>query len=232
MSLNAIYKTQQGFVKLKHNPNVITDGDAWLAYPSLRPWFNKLSLALKQNITAFPVGVDCPKRGTYICRPAYNLLGMGRGAEIVELRKDQSTDAWPLGHFFQPWLKGDVICIEAQNRIDTSIAVGLRDKLEFTKWRFSYEHGNNAMDILNTRLPMLAQKLNIMIKPPEYVCFEKINTTIIDVHFRLNPDARYRADVLIPRSEKAGLPNEEGYGFEWVDDCDHTRAGFWMGHKS
>ena len=64
------------------------DCDAYVKYPNHRKWFNKLWLSEMLGYKCGPAGTDIPEDGTYVVRPIYNLGGMGAGAKVVELKKD------------------------------------------------------------------------------------------------------------------------------------------------
>ena len=63
----------------------IDDTIAWEQYPNYRTWFNKLWLSEKLGYQCGPAGVGVPKKGNYIVRPIYNLMGMGLDAKIMYL---------------------------------------------------------------------------------------------------------------------------------------------------
>ena len=64
------------------------DCDSYVKYPKHRKWFNKLWLAEMLGYKCGPAGTDIPEDGVYVVRPIYNLGGMGAGAKVVELKKD------------------------------------------------------------------------------------------------------------------------------------------------
>lgn len=73
------------------------DCDSYLKYPHHRNWFNKLWLSEMLGYKCGPCGVEIPEDGTYVVRPIYNLSGMGIGAELKQLKKDDIST--PPGYF-------------------------------------------------------------------------------------------------------------------------------------
>lgn len=97
--------------------------DYYKEHQDLRWLFNKLEVALHQNLHAGPAGTAPDKNGIYVSRPIYNTYGMGIGATKfvydVSMRKDLTDHAIvPPGHFWCEWLVGPQLSIDYQVRDD------------------------------------------------------------------------------------------------------------------
>jgi hypothetical protein len=99
------------------------DHETWEEFKTkenFRWLFNKLEVALRQNLHAGPAGTAPLRKGTYISRPIYNTYGMGIGAKKFEY--DPATDyenfinhaVVPPGHFWCEWLTGPHVSIDYQ----------------------------------------------------------------------------------------------------------------------
>jgi hypothetical protein len=90
---------------------IISDVDAYLMYPRLRHWFNKLWLAESLDYSCGPAGIAPSKSGYYIVRPMMNLMGMSVGAEKkwISAGDDQQV---PLGFFWCEWFTGTQITVD------------------------------------------------------------------------------------------------------------------------
>ena len=97
------------------------DHETWEAfkiYEDFRWLFNKLEVALRQNLHAGPAGTAPIKSGYYISRPTYNTYGMGIGAK--KFYYNLSTDytdfinhaVVPPGHFWCEWIEGPQLSID------------------------------------------------------------------------------------------------------------------------
>lgn len=80
------------------------DSDAWLWNPSHRWVYDKLAVALSQDLEAAPHGV-APTRYPVFSKPIYNLKGMGVGSRALGSEQDY-TAAYQPGHFWTTLLEG------------------------------------------------------------------------------------------------------------------------------
>lgn len=103
------------------------DHQAWEHYKhreNFRWLFNKLEVAIRQNLHAGPAGTAPQKSGTYVSRPVYNTYGMGIGAnrfqyDAESMQKDFIDHAIvPPGFFWCEWLVGPQLSIDYQVRED------------------------------------------------------------------------------------------------------------------
>jgi len=81
------------------------DSDAWTWNPAHRWLYDKLAIALSQNLAAAPHGV-APPRYPVFSKPIYNLKGMGVGSRTLR-SADEYLAAYQPGHFWMTLLTGD-----------------------------------------------------------------------------------------------------------------------------
>ncbi len=81
------------------------DSDAWLWNPAHRWIYDKLAVALSQNLAAAPHGV-APTFYPVFSKPIYNLKGMGVGSCTLRSADDYAAHYQP-GHFWVTLLTGD-----------------------------------------------------------------------------------------------------------------------------
>jgi len=80
------------------------DGDAWQWYPAQRWIYNKLAVALSQDLHAGPHGTPPPSFPVF-SKPIVNLKGMGVGSRVLNSQADYDTHYAP-GHFWMTLLEG------------------------------------------------------------------------------------------------------------------------------
>ncbi len=104
----------QYFAHVDTAANIPTeDSDAWQWYPAHRFVYDKLNLALSQNLDAGPHGVP-PPRYPVFSKPIVNLKGMGVGSRVLKSEADYVKHYAP-GHFWMTLLHG--------RHVSTDIAV-------------------------------------------------------------------------------------------------------------
>jgi hypothetical protein len=85
--------------------NIATeDSDAWQWYPAQRWIYNKLAVALSQELDAGPHGTP-PPRFPVFSKPIVNLKGMGVGSRVLKSQADYEAHYTP-GHFWMTLLEG------------------------------------------------------------------------------------------------------------------------------
>ena len=95
----------QYFDHVKTAANIPTeDSDAWQWYPAHRWVYDKLAVALSQNLEVGPHGVT-PARFPVFSKPITNLKGMGVGSRVLNAADDYERHYAP-GHFWMPLLDG------------------------------------------------------------------------------------------------------------------------------
>ncbi|HXW42960.1 MAG TPA: hypothetical protein VEK75_17255 [Xanthobacteraceae bacterium] len=80
------------------------DTDAWQWYPAHRWVYDKLAVALSQNLAAGPHGTR-PPRFPVFSKPVINLKGMGAGSRVLHSPADYERHYAP-GHFWMTLLDG------------------------------------------------------------------------------------------------------------------------------
>jgi hypothetical protein len=95
------------------------DSDAWLWNPAHRWVYDKLAVALSQNLDAGPHGIE-PPRFPVFSKPIVNLKGMGVGSRVLQTAADYERHYAP-GHFWMTLLDGrhvssDVAVVEGEPR--------------------------------------------------------------------------------------------------------------------
>ncbi len=95
----------QYFDHVKTAANIPTeDCDAWQWYSAHRWVYDKLAVALSQNLEAAPHGVT-PARFPVFSKPITNLKGMGVGSRVLQTAADYELHYAP-GHFWMTLLDG------------------------------------------------------------------------------------------------------------------------------
>jgi hypothetical protein len=110
----------QYFDHVKTAANIPTeDGDAWQWYPAHRWIYDKLAVALSQNLDAGPHGVK-PLGFPVFSKPIVNLKGMGVGSRVLRTAADYERHYAP-GHFWMTLLDGrhvssDIAVVDGEPR--------------------------------------------------------------------------------------------------------------------
>jgi hypothetical protein len=110
----------QYFDHVKTAANIPTeDSDAWQWYPAYRWVYDKLAVALSQDLEVGPHGVT-PPRFPVFSKPIVNLKGMGVGSRVLNTADDYERHYAP-GHFWMPLLAGrhvssDVAVVDGEPR--------------------------------------------------------------------------------------------------------------------
>jgi hypothetical protein len=95
----------QYFDHVKTTANIPTeDSDAWQWNPAHRWVYDKLAVALSQNLDAGPHGIE-PPRFPVFSKPIVNLKGMGVGSRVLRTAADYERHYAP-GHFWMTLLDG------------------------------------------------------------------------------------------------------------------------------
>jgi hypothetical protein len=95
----------QYFAHVKTAADIPTeDSDAWRWYPAQRWIYDKLAVALSQDLDAGPHGTT-PPRFPVFSKPIVNLRGMGAGSRVVRSAADYEHSYTP-GHFWMTLLEG------------------------------------------------------------------------------------------------------------------------------
>ena len=165
------------------------DPDAWDRYPHHRKFFDKLWLSYTLGYNCGPCGYPPNKTGIYIVRPCYNLDGMGIGAKVCMIQKEQ-MDKTPAGHFWCEFFEGRQFSVNYKwingELKPTSSMEGFKPRgemIRFDEWKRS-DYMPSAHQILN------------QLSDVEYINVEYIEDKIIEVHLRAGRDPMY--DHIVP----------------------------------
>jgi hypothetical protein len=110
----------QYFAHVKTAANIPTeDSDAWQWYPAHRWVYDKLAVALSQELAAGPHGTPPPGFPVF-SKPIVNLKGMSVGSRVFSSQNEYDAHYMP-GHFWMPLLDGrhvssDVAVVEGEPR--------------------------------------------------------------------------------------------------------------------
>jgi len=110
----------QYFDHVKTAANIPTeDCDSWQWYPAHRWVYDKLAVALSQNLDAGPHGVTPPHFPVF-SKPIVNLKGMGVGSRVLRTAADYERHYAP-GHFWVTLLEGrhvssDIAVVDGEAR--------------------------------------------------------------------------------------------------------------------
>ena len=194
------------------------DCDAYVKYPNHRKWFNKLWLSEMLGYKCGPAGTDIPEDGTYVVRPIYNLGGMGAGAEVVQLKKDDYTTVRP-GYFWCEYFDGlhysaNYRFVTATNPYweplgcwqGTNFPINLS---KFTEWK--------RVD----KAPRLSRDFNVL-SDVAVINVEFINDKPIEVHLRKGADPE-DYDVMIPVWQSAPgdfVAHHKLHGYQYIEAYD------------
>lgn len=202
------------------------DYQAWEAYKhndNYRWLFNKLEIALRQELRAGPAATAPERSGWYVHRPIYNIYGMGIGATKFYYDADVMHDKMinhalvPPGHFWCEWIDGAHISVDYQQYTDDwrvrSVMVGEHETddnlTRFKKW--TKAHHQWAKPFQDTGL------LDVIGFDPyvPYCNIEMRGDYIIEVHLRLGNDPfddLKIGDEIIPVWKNQEIPEGEWRG--------------------
>jgi len=216
------------------------DFQAWEKYNynvNYRWLFNKLEVALRQELHAGPAATAPERSGWYVHRPIYNLYGMGIGATKFYYDKDTmydkmiNHDVVPPGHFWCEWIDGEHLSIDYQQWSDggwrvRSVLMGehqSNDNLtRFKQWRKSEHEWAPSFD--GTGL------LDVIGFDPyvPYCNIEMRGQYIIEVHLRLGNDPFDDLDIgdkIIPIWHDQEIPAGEWRGNLHNDMEQYSASG-------
>lgn len=196
------------------------DTDAWIRYPSLRKWFDKLYLANTLGYNCGPSGLS-PSVSSYYCvRPIYNLSGMGVGARKQWIQAGDTSSVEP-GYFWCEWFDGTQRSITYKRFDDTleqtSCFIGHRDcenLYRFKKWErcdFDYSIPDSLF-------------LELMKSDFQVLNVEIIDDKIIELHFRDSPDPVTDEFIPIWYGEEYLVDRYTKIGYKWIESMDDANG--------
>jgi hypothetical protein len=188
--------------------------DEWKNIHSSDLWiYNKLFLSRTLGYECGPVGTTVPKPDFYIVRPSFNLLGMGRFARKEWIEK--YTDQFHPSEFWCEIFTGEHLSVDFKNKKSELVVLGTRNIDDpYYKWK-KWEKIDKKVEF--------PEILNSLKGDYEWINCEFINESLIEVHFRQNPDFRYQNSIAIPVWEDT---QEENMTF--ISDNDYLRRGFYI----
>ncbi len=165
------------------NNIITTDFEAWELLPDYRHVYNKLELALAQDLEAGPMGIY-PENYPIIMKPIINLYGMSRGFKIINSKEEYDKNISD-GSFWMPYFKGEQINVDL---------IILNGKIKFYATLYSKDNGDGTFEY-HQYLPdyKLGKKAKKWIKENlegynGCLNLEIIDDNIIEAHLRLNGD--------------------------------------------
>lgn len=172
----------QYFSHVRTAANIPTeDNDAWQWYPAQRWIYNKLAVALSQQLDAGPHGTP-PPRFPVFSKPIVNLKGMGVGSCVLKSQADYDAHYAP-GHFWMTLLEGrhvssDVAVVRGEPRWWRHVTGKPAGEGTFDHWIIHAEPDSGIEESggawIEKHLPGYTGMLNL----------ETIGGTIIELHLR------------------------------------------------
>lgn len=191
------------------------DEDIWPTVPWQDLWlFDKLILARYLGYKCGPAGVRVPRADFYVVRPVTNLLGMGRGAEVLWI--EASTDHLPPGYFWSERFVGRHISVDYSWGSQVLAVEGFRREGD-PLWKFS------RWDRVEDRYDLPLAELEAY--PHSNVEF--VGSRVIEVHLRQNPDFQYGNSWAVPVWEGEEVDRSRHF----IAALDYKRIGFYVNDK-
>jgi len=158
-----------------------TDDAAWTYFPNERWIYNKLDIAISQNIRCGPVGVE-PPIFPVVLKPIYNMFGGGIEARKIESRYSFNKHLHP-GCMWMQWLEGphhshDIMVLNGEPVWHISFKGHPLGKGMFDYWevvKCTEKIILYVLDWIKKYLPSFTG----------CVCLETIGTRIIEAHLRM-----------------------------------------------
>ena len=196
---------------------ILQDYEAYDKFPRHRKWFSKLYVAETLGYDCGPAGIAPSKTGTYIVRPVMNLSGMGVGARVEKIEKDD-CEAVEAGYFWceyfdGPHYSGNYRFVSGQIPYWEPISCWEGTNMpinvtKFTEWKRS-KHA-----------PKVPRDFNVL-SDVAVINVEFIGDKPIEVHLRKSADPEY--DHMIPvwgSSPQDTIPHYEIHGYKYIESYD------------
>lgn len=184
------------------------DKEFYDLYPDEMWVYNKLQISSMMGYVCGPVGVNVPRPGRYIVRPAINFLGLGMGAQIIHIKK--STDHLPPGHFWCQVFRGNHYSADFKYGKLVRVTQGIHGD-DITKWKkwITVDKKFKFPEILDKPFTW----------KPNINC-EFIGNKLIEIHIRKNPDFCYNNNIFIPVWEGDQINPPDGYRYVQCPDVN------------
>ena len=186
--------------------NIPTDDEhAWTWYPRHRWIYDKVAVALSQNLDAGPHGI-IPPRFPVFSKPIINLRGMGAGSRVIHSMEDYEHHHAP-GHMWMTLLEGrhvssDVAVIAGEPRWWRHVTGRPGPEGTFDYWTVHAEHDAEIEARCGAWIRRHLSDYTGMLN------FETIAGWIIEVHLRFSdqwPDLYgHRLDRCVGRALSPG----------------------------
>lgn len=202
------------------------DPEAWDWNPAHRWVFDKLQLALSQNLDAGPHGL-IPRRFPVFSKPIFNFGGLGAGSRILSCAAAYREHMTP-GHMWMPLLEGPHIST------DMAVADGSVAWIRHATGRPTGEGMFDYWTVHAAGMPSLEAQLRAWVssKLPGYTGMlnaETIGATVIDAHLRFTdqwPDL-YGAGWV---AALVGLYRDRAWTFGETDRRDGYSLALFLPH--
>ena len=179
---------------------------------------DKLILSTRLGYECGPRGMPVSRPGNYIVRPIMNLMGMGLGAQFVDI-KDDTSQLVPDGFFWCETFKGKHLSVDYEDGKQILCLEGIRRRKDpMWKWR--------EWRKIDKEVPM-PEILKNLKGDYRHFNIEMIGDKIIEIHIRLNPNWRhgdYESAIPVFKGEKIRPPR----GYTYIEDENVLRKGFYF----
>lgn len=193
---------------IKEEWAIIHEDDLWV--------YNKLIIAKKSGHLCGPTGVPVSRKGNYIVRPIFNLLGMGRNARIEWI--DESTEHFHPSEFWCEVFHGEHLSVDFYRKECKLVIKGERHPTDpLYKW-LKWQKIDKIVEF-----PKILDNLS---GDYDWINCEFVGGKLIEVHFRQNPNFRYGNSVAFPVWEEERVQN--GTNYKYVEDQGYLRRGFYI----
>lgn len=200
------------------------DDDAYIAYPHLRKYFNKLYIAELFGYDCGPAGLAPSKDGTYVVRPIYNLAGMGVGAYVKDIKAGDCRSV-PAGYFWCEYFDGKHYSANYVWKYDRDNVTGAWN--DPWKGLSCWEGINMPVNLSrfvewkrSDYIPKVPDQL-IPLRDAKYLNVEFKGDKVIEVHLRYSKDPDYNHLIPVWSSEpEEKRKHMELHGFQFIEDFD------------
>ena len=193
----------------------MTDGDAYLKFPKLRHFYNKLWLSEHLGYYCGPAGIGPPESNHYIVRPIMNLSGMGVGSSRMWIDAGDTTKV-PPGYFWCELFEGRHLSITYQLADDMTYEPkhsyeGFKDSSgTFLEWKLTSD---------TIELPRWVQKQiaqgNVSVCNAEF-----IGPRLIEVHLRDTPDPLVDSMFPVWKGDTIMVDKLSKLGYSYLNSYD------------
>lgn len=194
----------------------MTDSQAYLAYPELRSWYNKLWLSEKLGYYCGPASIAPQKSDWYIVRPLMNLSGMGVGASKVCIEAGDNSKV-PPGYFWCEWFHGNQYSVTySWDGVWKPISCwqGIKEDnnlSHFTKW------------VKSEYYPDIGHLYN-SLSPVGTINIEFIQDKPIEVHLRTSPDPEYNELVPVWKGYEFMIADYSSLGYTYISSYEDAEG--------